>query len=233
MEDVLLALQPRFAVSVGSSREDSKVTDDQKTAKPASGRLADLENRFAALDVEESTEQLDDGASSFTSPAQPVYEIDPKSEANIEEEKLFAMFCLFDDLARLRQYALDVWIDYLLGKTDLITTAVTTNTAFHLAIRTQDEILAAYPDCGDYQAVLSTVLAVLAGKQSISDDEVEFELDGNVVDWIYGPAHSLLDSFCDVLQPGMHFESKSPWYLLDHARSTHVGFQWLIFMSVC
>lgn len=96
-------------------------------------------------------------------------------------------------------------MDYLLDKNDLMTTAVITNTAFQLAIRTQDEILAAHPDCGDYQNVLSTMLAVLADKQSISDDEIEFELDGAIADWIYGPAHSLLDSFCDVLQPGMHF----------------------------
>jgi hypothetical protein len=199
MEDVLLALQSRFVMSSGSAKEDSQSED---ALKSASDLLEGWESRFAALDVEESTENLDEETPS--APAKPIYELAPETKADTNEEKLFAMFCLFDDLARLRKFLLDLWTDYLLEKNDLIATAVTTNTAFQLAIRTQDEILAAYPDCGDYQNVLSTILAVLEDKQSISEDEIEFELDGAVVDWIYGPAHSMLDSFCDVLQPGIH-----------------------------
>jgi hypothetical protein len=216
MEDLLLALQPQFAVSVRSSGKESKAPDNLNAPKSAWDGLEDLENRFAALDVEEPAEQLNDAASPPTSSAQLVYEINPKTKANIEEEKLFAMFCLFDDLARLRQYLLDVWVDYLLDKNDLITTAVTTNAAFQLAIRTQDEILAAYPECGDYQNVLATILAVLADKQNVSGDEVEFELDGAVGDWIYAPAHSLLDSFCDVLQPGVYSSLPAPMIYSDH-----------------
>jgi hypothetical protein len=188
MEDVLLALQPRFAVSTGSVSEEVQAND---TSKSSSDHLETLENNFAVLGVE-----------TLSTPTKPLYELEPETKADSDEEKLFALFCLFDDLARLSQFLLDVWMDYLLDK---MTTAVITNTAFQLAIRTQDEILAAHPDCGDYQNVLSTMLAVLADKQSISDDEIEFELDGAIADWIYGPAHSLLDSFCDVLQPGMHF----------------------------
>lgn len=199
MEDVLLALQPRFAISINSVNEDTQASNAPKST---SDHLESLENRFATLDVEEIAEQLDDAASS--SATKLVYELESKTKADIAEEKLFAMFCLFDDLARLRQYLRDLWIDYVFDKTDLITTAVTTNTAIQLSIRTQDEILAAYSDCGDYQNVLSTILAVLAEKESIADDEIGFELDGAIAEWIYAPAHSLLDSFCDVLQPGMY-----------------------------
>ena len=215
MEDVLLALQPRFAVSTGSANEDVQASD---TSKSASDRLETLENRFATLDVEMPAEQLDE--ETLSTPTKPVYKLEPETKADIDEDRLFAMFCLFDDLARLRHFLLDLWMDYLLDKNDLITTAVTTNTAFQLAIRNQDEILAAHPDCGEYQNVLSTMLAVLADKQSISDDQIEFELDEAVADWIYGPAHSLLDSFCDVLQPGMHFPKHLFRFWLDSLAPT-------------
>lgn len=32
--------------------------------------------------------------------------------------------------------------------------------------------------------------------------EMEIELDDAVTEWIFAPAHSMLDDFCDVLQPG-------------------------------
>jgi hypothetical protein len=157
-----------------------------------------IHSRFAALDVEEPAEQP-----TSTAPAKPIYAIEPSTTSEDPEEKLFALFCLFYDLSRLRQFLMNLWKDYLHNKIDLITVAGTTNTAFQLAIRTQDEILAAYPDCGDYQDVLSIMVKVLSPNQTVGGDEMEFEIDADMAEWLYAPAHSILDSFCDVLMPGM------------------------------
>lgn len=192
MEEVLLTLQPCFAVSAGDATGEDR--------QPSS-TLEDLENRFAILEVEEPVEQEGDDAmgSAALSPTQPIYDLEiPKVEKDMEEEKLFAIFCLFEDLGRLRTYLSRVWVEYKLGIVDLITASVTTNTAFQLAIRTQEELLVNYPQLGDYQNVLSTVMGLVAKDQG-GDETLELEVDDHIAEWLFAPAHSLLDSFCDVL----------------------------------
>ncbi|KAG0647254.1 hypothetical protein D0Z07_7314 [Hyphodiscus hymeniophilus] len=196
MEDALLALQPRFATIAGSSGATPQPLDE---SGPTSSRLEDLENRFVALDIEEPADEPDEAT---TARKKPIYEIEPTTKTYGQQEKLFAFFCLFDDLSRLREFLIELWKDYLSDNIDLITAAATTNTAFQLAARTQDEILVAYPDSGDYQAVLSTMVEVLNKNKTSTNDEMEFEMDGAIAEWLYAPAHSILDSFCDVLYPG-------------------------------
>ena len=72
---------------------------------------------------------------------QPLYEIRAPQKNGKDEEKLSAIFCLFDDLARLRLFVLSLWKQFKQRNIDLITASLTTNTAFQLAIRAQDEIL--------------------------------------------------------------------------------------------
>jgi hypothetical protein len=84
MEDVLLALQNRFAVSTGSVNEEVQAND---TSKSASDHLETLENNFAALDVEEPAEQLDE--ETLSTLTKPLYELEPETKADSDEEKLF------------------------------------------------------------------------------------------------------------------------------------------------
>ncbi|KAG4433195.1 hypothetical protein IFR05_011330 [Cadophora sp. M221] len=200
MEKVLSTLQPCFAVFAGAESIEASSSENI---------LETLENRFASLEVEEPVEPK-------TGPAPkaelPIYELQASKEANKDEENLFLVFCLFDDLARLRSYVMDVWEQFKQGKVDLITASVVTNTAFQLAIRAQDEILVDFPASADYDVVLTLLVtrlskahntAVAAGAQGEVeiDDNLGFEIDDNLAQWIYAPAHSLLDSFCDVLDP--------------------------------
>lgn len=91
--------------------------------------------------------------------------------------------------------------EYKKKKIDLITASVITNSAFQLAIRTQDEILAAYPQYRDNQDVLLTIMNPFIKAQGSDLKEGEVEIDGDVAQWIFAPVHSILDSFCDVLDP--------------------------------
>jgi hypothetical protein len=150
MEEVIMALQPCFSLSAGvnAANADSKNNTDYT--------IEDVENRFAALEVEEPTElsgPLEDAHPTTSSASEPIYQLEaPKDKANAEAEKLFALFCLFDDLQNLRKFLMELWSGYGAGRVDLITAAVTTNAAFQLAVRTQEEMLAAYPECGNYQS---------------------------------------------------------------------------------
>jgi hypothetical protein len=150
MEEVIMALQPCFALSAGADKTEAA------SKKTTGYTIEDLENRFAALEVEELTEptELSEDAQPATPGApEPIYQLEtPKDKANAEAEKLFALFCLFDDLQNLRKFLVELWTGYGASRVDLITASVTTNAAFQLAVRTQEEMLAAYPECGNYQS---------------------------------------------------------------------------------
>ena len=101
MEQTLLTLQPLFAVSAACANENSGAFD---TPGLASDGFQSLENRFAALDIDEPTDT--DNASASMSSVEPVYGVGPRTKGDINEEKLFGIFCLFDDLSRLRMFCL-------------------------------------------------------------------------------------------------------------------------------
>jgi hypothetical protein len=124
IEEAVVALQPRFAVSAGGEPKEEAI-------RAPLSILEILENRFAALEVEELAES--DGETPDAPPSSPstrevIYEIESnKEKADLEEERLFAIFCLFDDLDRLRSYVSSIWAEYKKQKIDLITASVTTN----------------------------------------------------------------------------------------------------------
>jgi hypothetical protein len=125
IEEAVVALQPRFAVSAGGEPKEEAIRASSLSI------LEILENRFAALEVEELAES--DGETPDAPPSSPstrevIYEIESnKEKADLEEERLFAIFCLFDDLDRLRSYVSSIWAEYKKQKIDLITASVTTN----------------------------------------------------------------------------------------------------------
>jgi hypothetical protein len=198
MAEAVLTLQSRFAVSTGNKSEEANPA-------PSSSTLEHLENRFAALEVEELTESEGepiDVRPVSLSESEVTYEIEPsKKKEDLEQEKLFAIFCLFDDLDRLRSYIMNVWVEFKEGKIDVLAASVITNTAFQLAIRTQNEILATFPECSEYQKVLEILVRYFAKAQGLNEMEGEVEVHDDVAQWIFAPVHSMLDSFCDALEP--------------------------------
>jgi hypothetical protein len=153
MEEVIMALQPCFALSSGA---DQIAKLESKTTEYS---VEDLENKFAALEAEEPIERSDDAQATDSKAPQLLYELElPKNKENAQAEKLFALFCLFDDFQNLRTFVMELWTGYGAGRVDLITASVTTNAAFQLAVRTQEEMQTAYPECGDYQSKASKTI---------------------------------------------------------------------------
>jgi len=119
MEEVILTLQPRFQSDLSS---ESPRTD---------GAFEALENRFAALEVEEPLEDNAESVDSGTKASQPVYELErPADDQVAKEEETFAVICMLEDLRQLRDFVFRLWVDYKNGIVDLIIASVTTNAAF-------------------------------------------------------------------------------------------------------
>ncbi|RFU35703.1 hypothetical protein B7463_g727, partial [Scytalidium lignicola] len=195
MEEITKIIQPLCASSGG-------VKEDLADFDISSASINELENRFAVLDVEIPAEDLSKKPEAPPVPQESVYEVEiPKTDEDIKVEKMFAFFCLFEDLQRLRKFLEKVWTEYKDNCTSagLITAAITTNTAFQLARRTQEEFLASYPEYADFSEVVYFISGVFGDR----GEEEEIEVDGSMAEWVFAPAHSLLDSFCDVLKPGM------------------------------
>jgi hypothetical protein len=195
MEELLLTLQPCFSISA----------DKAKKAPPMnkSASFQEIQSIFAALQIEEAVGKAEESSISVSAMASELsfIELEPlKGEKDLAEEKLFAIYCLFDDLSQLRSYIVDLWTEFKHGKVDLITAAVTTNTAIQLAMQVQDELLEAYPETTDYQNILNTLLTCLVGPGH--EQEEEIEIDDSIADWIFMPTNNILDDFCDILKPG-------------------------------
>ena len=127
MEDVLRRLQPRFeaARQPHAGQADSESFDNNSPFKTT-------ENRFAALEIEESlVGEIEESSTVSPEPSAPIYELEtPQDKKLLEDEKMFGIFCLLEDFWQLRDYVTMLWSEYKNGKIDLITASVTTNAAF-------------------------------------------------------------------------------------------------------
>ncbi|KAL3423590.1 hypothetical protein PVAG01_05337 [Phlyctema vagabunda] len=116
LEKVILTLRPRFAISAGNIG----------AAESPDNTLENVSNRFEALEVEEleieelAQDQDTDTSAATATPAKvpaSTYELVPsKSEEEQESEKLFVVFCLFDDLAQSCTFISKLWLDLRLRR---------------------------------------------------------------------------------------------------------------------
>ncbi|PQE09083.1 Ank-repeat mbp1 protein [Rutstroemia sp. NJR-2017a BVV2] len=183
IEVVLTILQPHFAPST---------TPKDTTEQTSGSLLQNLQNRFAQLEVEEPEETDDETEVEAPVDNQlTVYELRATDQKSAVEEQAFAYFCLFGDLEKVRSHLKAVWTDYKLERTDIITAAVVTNTAFQLARRAQDEALSAFPGAGDYTQFIP-MLNRVTGKVKMDED---------TENWTFRLAYETLTNFCAISEP--------------------------------
>ena len=208
LQEVLLTLSPHdesLAASKAPGSEPQSLPDNLTSSK--SVNYGPLENMFGLLDVEDVQEQdFSEPIRATTSPLggkpspEKVYELESSTAVgDAADDALFAIFCLLDDLHRIRGSILQLWSDYRERKVDLITASVTTNTALELAQRAEEDFLASYPACRGYDETLKVILENVRRFQDPKGLSDEVELEENMAEWIFTPSHNLLDSFCDVL----------------------------------
>ena len=117
-----------------------------------------------------------------------------------DEELFFALFCLFDDLDKLRSSLMELWRQYKARRVDLMTVSVTTNTAINLVRRTEENLLAIFPMLESYDEILRKFYCLLCAIRRVDPDTATSDVMLDVADWLYMPARQVLNSFFDIIQ---------------------------------
>ncbi|KAL2001017.1 hypothetical protein VTN02DRAFT_2330 [Thermoascus thermophilus] len=175
-----------------------------------------MQNRFAALDVEDTDESLDIVASDIgtmedTSQKQSraVYEV----EVDCIWDFQFAMYCFFEDLHSLQEYLQGTWKRYRAGDIDIVSATILTTGALDQVRRAEKEIYAMHPSprlhgraYGDLAATMCCMESICNGKnplESFSGREfTPFE------EYIYLPIENCLRKFAEFR--GVVFPSMVP-----------------------
>lgn len=118
------------------------ILDPAKNSIPDDSGTESLSNMFAALNVEEpEVEEVAPQSAARKSKPEPPVEYELETD---ESEQVFAIFAFFQDINDIRDYVQELWVDYANGKLDVMSAAVTTDTAFH-SIKLRCEALAQAP----------------------------------------------------------------------------------------
>ncbi|KUJ22638.1 uncharacterized protein LY89DRAFT_728758 [Mollisia scopiformis] len=119
-----------------------------------------LRNIFEALDLDEpSFEQPPSEGVKATKPTTSTTWTLKKDEAE-DEEKLLAIYCLYEDLNLLRQDIGMLWTDYRAGRSDLVSVSVATNAALEFGIYVEAEFLETYPDLTTGYKIMIALLSI-------------------------------------------------------------------------
>ena len=204
LEKVLRTLEPCCAWETGTRPANTAKASENISfkAERSHGEVA-LGNIFEYLEMEgyniNDPDQLDgEGvrfettttpASSAQSHVKVVYETEP-SDADIH----FAIFCLLEDLKGIRDFLRRIWSDYRLGNVDLTTASVTTDTAFELARRSEEDFLVAFPQFSDYEEVMRVLFPVVVKLHGLKEDRID-DVQFAAFDPIYWVPFRLLQDF--------------------------------------
>ncbi len=222
LEEVINILKAPSGAS-SYSVNASTSTNESNTTKPSTDRISIgtemLSNQFDHLELEEPI-NIDDAlpASSAAMPTTgaTANKTNDKISRRVEyqsnndeddEEKYFALYCLFADLHGLRTFIGKTWEDYSDGRIDLMSASILTNTAFDLVRRTETKFFTALPEFESAQKLIQFFMLFISILRGVNlrhkerpDDWFNYEV-ADVAQWLYLPTFILLDGFCDVIQP--------------------------------
>lgn len=137
MDEVCEILESR------TQRETTNTSPSDSNSDPEEAAFGSLSNKFSVLEVEEP---ISWEASSESKPGRKQktvrYELDETKEQDGEYPSLmiFEIFCLFDDLHKMREFLSQVWIEYRNDEISLSNAAVVTDTAVRLAKQLIEEV---------------------------------------------------------------------------------------------
>ncbi|KAF3930952.1 hypothetical protein ABW19_dt0210223 [Dactylella cylindrospora] len=116
------------------------------------------QNMYEHLEVHEpqqgATANETIGPKENVRPVKPVKDLQEPSDESVIEEQLFALFCFFKDAEQIRAFIGEVWKEYADGKCGLSSAAVTTNAAFDLLRKANEDLIAEFPIFNDHENVI-------------------------------------------------------------------------------
>lgn len=150
------------------AKSNSTTTSAKSAGTTSTGakKNEDLTNLFTCLEVEEPS--VSATAERTSAPSSKVHE-NVAFEVQDGGDQAFAIWCLFEDLYDIRSFVIDTWFEYSNGDVSLLATTVTTDIAFGLMRRANNDFIAAHPQFKDYNVALAFlgVSAMIAGEQTI------------------------------------------------------------------
>ncbi|KAF1989571.1 hypothetical protein K402DRAFT_390531 [Aulographum hederae CBS 113979] len=195
LEEVRDALKPRMPVGVSADTSSDPSGDS-------------FRNMFAGLSVDEPDENILAGP---TPASMGLEDHAPRYRAELVNdgvEENLAIYCLFMDLARIRQFIKETWTHYKVGWFDIVSASISTNTAIDLARGISADFLKEFPRHSNPTAAMSLFIdaeAIATGAdpnhRERRGDPINYKLY-TVADMVYLPTYILLESFSDVLQDG-------------------------------
>ena len=153
LEQALGILKPCYSNNTRNSVQlpDPKKPDQRTTQARPETFEDDLTNRFQLLQVEDIDDDVEFTApevsvplkhTQFKAQGKPraeseVWELDDEANADLA----FIAFCFFEDLHRIQEFLKTTWKEYKAGELDLMTCAMTSNLAFDLVRRAEEDII--------------------------------------------------------------------------------------------
>ena len=144
--------EPLMSSGHQPSAKKAEATQAQKRARTFD---EDLNNRFRMLQIEDTDNDVETTAPEVTlqsknGPKKP--QLRPLEESEVWElvdefsiELGFIVFCFFEDLHRIQDLLKETWREYKEGRLDLMTCAMTTNFAFDLVRRAEEDVISQAP----------------------------------------------------------------------------------------
>lgn len=83
-----------------------------------------------------------------------------------KEDKLIAIFCLYEDLDNMRKFVSELWKGYRYNQKDPVNISITTQAAFEMAISLEAKLVEQYPALTNCQKIFGTLLHALMEKGS-------------------------------------------------------------------
>ncbi|EME82467.1 uncharacterized protein MYCFIDRAFT_88405 [Pseudocercospora fijiensis CIRAD86] len=183
--------------------EDVLRTLSPGNAAPNASDATELTNLFEALNVEE----LQSEATEPQAKQKPLVDADCEPEPD-DFDHVLAIFAFFEDLQALRKHVQALWLDYRCGNVDIMSAAVTTDTAFNMVKRSCNELISS-PEFHAMRQTLPTDMLEAFGLKGSPDYLLllAFLVDAiggdprKVPEWACMSTSSWLANFADVLHP--------------------------------
>ncbi|KAI6711844.1 hypothetical protein JHW43_005649 [Diplocarpon mali] len=171
-------------------------------------------NQFEVLELEDIDDDMTNITVSDVVPnktkesekctAQDTYEI----EVDNDTEMAFMIYCFFEDLHRIQDLLKETWKQYTTGSINLLAASVTTDTAFALVQKTEEDIISQFPkyflDDTSYGKFASIVLGRDASLAPRGERQREYD------EFVYGPVYRIFVKFFMVLRRKPTFPPRIP-----------------------
>ena len=160
LERILAILSPILdlgTVRSGKDNEEINLSNDDNYFAPLSSMLQHPEEEIEPEEYS-PTEVMSSSSALGSRQPEPKYGFDVESESEYaQEDVLLAVFCLFDDLGRLRSFLKAVWTQYHQRNCELPTVSVLTNTVIDIARRAENRFNNDFPPYQGFEATKRVV----------------------------------------------------------------------------